>query len=129
MAWAAVQQTRKVWRYRGLVMTALPSRPRAGQPVEVTLVLPPARRSTRLLANSSCAWRNTVDEASSGSPERRVQTLEAGTRRLALGDGHLRLVARFSCQTMLLPMVPSAVASAWTGGWSCWGPRADWAGL
>ena len=41
MAWAAVQQTRKVWRYRGLVMTALPSRPRAGQPVEVTLVLPP----------------------------------------------------------------------------------------
>ena len=35
MAWAAVNQTRKAWRYRGLVMTALPSQPRAGQSVEV----------------------------------------------------------------------------------------------
>ena len=97
MVWAAVHQTRKVWRYRGLVMTALPSRPRAGQPVEVTLVLPP--RAAQHPAADQFQLRVAqyrVDEASSGSPERRVQTLEAGTRRLALGDGHLRLVARFS---------------------------------
>lgn len=100
LAWAAAVQSRKVWVYRGLSMTALPAKPRAGQPVEVTLVLPPrathqaARGGADTLQLRLVQYR--VDESSSGSPERAVETLDAQMRQHAGVDGSLRLVGRFT---------------------------------
>ena len=58
-----------------------------------------------------------------------MQTLEAGTRRLALGDGHLRLVARFS-----LPDDAPTHGAQRSGERVDWrlellGQRADWSWL
>jgi len=92
----AISQTRTVWRYRGSGFAALPPQPQAGRGVEVTLRLPyraaaqPGAQSLRLRL---AQYR--VDEASSGSPERQVETVEAPTTRQPTPDGGLRLVARF----------------------------------
>lgn len=97
LAYAAAQQSRKAWRYQGLAMTVLPSRPKAGQPVETTLLLP--LRAARGAGAEQLTMRVAqyrVDESSSGSPERRVETLNAYTRRQPTGDGDMRLVARFA---------------------------------
>jgi hypothetical protein len=100
LVWAAAQQSRKVWLYQGLGMTALPARPKAGQPVEVTLVLPPrAARQERPDMTDTLQLRLVqyrVDQTSSGSPERAVETLDAETRSYPQADGGLRLVARFT---------------------------------
>lgn len=97
LAYATTQQTRKAWRYQGLAMTVLPSLPRAGQPVEVTLVLP-SRAADQAGADALRlrVAQYRVDESSSGSPERCVQTLEAETRYTASADGQARLAARFT---------------------------------
>ncbi len=92
----AMGQTRKAWRYAGTVMTALPARPRAGHPVEVTLLLPPraaAHQQGQDLQLRLAQYR--VDEASSGSPERRVEWFTRPARTQPMPDGGLRLVVRF----------------------------------
>eukprot|EP01030_Chromulinospumella_sphaerica_P010344 gene10344-10149_t len=96
LAGAAWQNSRKAWRYQGMGMTALPSRPTAGRPVEITLVLP-ARAAQQVGAESlrMQVVQYRVDESSSGSPERRVEVLEATGRRQPTGEGGMRLVARF----------------------------------
>lgn len=96
LAGAAWQHSRKAWRYQGMGMTALPSRPKAGRPVEITLVLPVRavqQAGAESLRMQLAQYR--VDESSSGSPERRVEVLEATERRQPMGEGGMRLVARF----------------------------------
>ena len=93
---AAWHHSRKAWRYQGMGMTALPSRPTAGRPVEITLVLPVRavqQAGAESLRMQLAQYR--VDESSSGSPERRVEVLEATARRQLTGEGGMRLVARF----------------------------------
>ncbi|RZJ12593.1 MAG: DUF3592 domain-containing protein [Acidovorax sp.] len=93
----SIRQTRTVWRYRGSDFTALPHAPLAGRTVEVTLLLPqraavqPGARGLRLRL---AQYR--VDDTSSGSPERQVETLEASAALQPTADGGLRLVARFA---------------------------------
>lgn len=92
----AAGQTRKVWRYRGTAFTALPSRPQAGRLAEVTLWLPPraaAQQDAPALRLHLAQYR--VDESSSGSPERRVEVVEARTMAQPTPQGGVRLVARF----------------------------------
>lgn len=116
LAGAAWQNSRKAWRYQGLGMTALPSRPTAGRPVEVTLVLP-ARALQQAGADGLRMQlaQYRVDDASSGSPERRVEVQEAMARRQPTGEGGMRLVARFS--------LPEDAA---THGARRGGERVDW---
>ena len=93
----SVRQTRTVWRYRGLDFTALPHAPMAGRTVEVTLLLPPraaAQPGAQDLRLRLAQYR--VDEVSSGSPERQVETVDAPAVVQPGGDGVLRLVARFA---------------------------------
>ncbi|MFN4119431.1 ankyrin repeat domain-containing protein [Acidovorax sp.] len=92
----AMGQTRRAWRYAGTALTVLPSRPCAGQPVEVTVLLPEraaAHQQGQDLQLRLAQYR--VDEASSGSPERRVEAFIQPARALPMPDGGLRLVARF----------------------------------
>lgn len=116
LLYLAVLQSRKVWRYRGASFTSLPHQPQAGCAVEVTLLLSqraamqPGARALRLRL---AQYR--VDEASSGSPERQVQAVDAVTVREPLPDGGLRLVARFG--------VPE---DAPTHGAKRSGERVDW---
>lgn len=93
---AAWQNSRKAWRYQGVGMTALPSRPTAGRSVEITLVLP-ARAVQQAGAENMRLQvaQYRVDESSSGSPERQVEVLQATARRQPTGEGGMRLVARF----------------------------------
>lgn len=93
---AAWQNSRKAWRYQGVGMTALPSRPTAGRSVEITLVLP-ARAVQQAAAENLRLQvaQYRVDESSSGSPERQVEVLKATARRQPTGEGGMRLVARF----------------------------------
>ena len=96
LAGAAWQNSRKAWRYQGMGMTVLPSLPTAGRPVEITLVLP-ARAVQQVGADGLRMQlaQYRVDDSSSGSPERRVEVLESTARRQPMGEGGMRLVARF----------------------------------
>lgn len=92
----ALSLTRKAWRYAGTALTVLPARPRAGSLVETTLLLPEraaAHQQGQDLHMRLAQYR--VDEASSGSPERRVEWFTKLARVQPLPDGGLRLVARF----------------------------------
>ena len=92
----AVRQTRTVWRYRGSAFTSLPHSPQAGRRVEATLLLPhsaAAQPDAHALRLRLAQYR--VDESSSGSPERQVETVDAATARQPTAEGGLRLVARF----------------------------------
>ena len=93
----SVRQTRTVWRYRGSDFTALPHAPVAGRTVEVTLLLPQraaAQHGAQGLRLRLAQYR--VDEVSSGSPERQVETVDAPAVVQPGSDGALRLVARFA---------------------------------
>ncbi|WP_422845985.1 ankyrin repeat domain-containing protein [Acidovorax sp. M2(2025)] len=110
----AVGQTRKVWRYRGSAFTVLPQRPLGGSPVEATVLLPEkAGAAAQPLRLRLAQYR--VDESSSGSPERRVEAVDARTTQQPTPDGGARLVARFS--------VP---ADAPSHGAKRSGERVDW---
>lgn len=92
----AVRQTQMAWRYAGTALTALPTRPRAGHPVELTLLLP--ERAAAHQAGQAPQLRLAqyrVDESSSGSPERCVESFTEAARMQPTADGGLRLVARF----------------------------------
>lgn len=93
----SVRQTYRAWRYAGSAMTALPAQPRAGHPVEVTIVLP-ARGAAAYTQGHGIQLRLAqyrVDESSSGSPERCVESFTEAARAHPTVDGGLRLVARF----------------------------------
>lgn len=94
---ASVRQTYLAWRYAGAALTALPAQPRAGRPVEVTLWLP-ARAAGAYPGGQGLQLRLAqyrVDESSSGSPERCVESFSEAARVQPSADGGLRLVARF----------------------------------
>ncbi len=92
----SLHQTRQAWRYAGAALTALPARPRAGHPVELTLLLPERAAAHQ---HEHCPQlrlaQYRVDESSSGSPERRVESFTEAARIQRTADGGLRLVARF----------------------------------
>ncbi|BEP96120.1 hypothetical protein GmRootA79_45040 [Acidovorax sp. A79] len=92
----AVRQTHMAWRYAGATLVLLPSAPRAGHPLEVTLLLPgraAAYQQGHSLQLRLAQYR--VDESSSGSPERCVESFTEAARMQHTSDGGLRLVARF----------------------------------
>ncbi len=92
----AARQTQMAWRYAGAALTALPARPRAGHPVELTLLLPEraaAYQTGQALQLRLAQYR--VDESSSGSPERCVESFIEAARVQPTADGGLRLSARF----------------------------------
>ncbi|MFN7856511.1 MAG: DUF3592 domain-containing protein [Acidovorax sp.] len=92
----AVRQTHLAWRYAGSALTALPSPPRAGHPVEMTLLLPP--RAAVYHPGQAVQLRLAqyrVDDSSSGSPERRVESFSQSARVQPTPEGGLRLTARF----------------------------------
>jgi hypothetical protein len=92
----AVRQTHMAWRYAGAALTALPMLPRAGYPVEMTLLLP--ARAAAYHPDQAIQLRLSqyrVDESRSGSPERRVESLTESARVQPTPDGGLRLSARF----------------------------------
>lgn len=96
----AVRQTIKAWRYAGAAFTSLPTQPRAGHPVELTLLLPERaavhhqdENQSRCLQLRLAQYR--VDEASSGSPERCVESFTEAARVHRTANGGLRLSARF----------------------------------
>lgn len=92
----ALHQTRLAWRYAGAALSALPSQPRAGHPVELTLLLPEraaAHQHEHRPQLRLAQYR--VDESSSGSPERCVESFTEAARMQRTADGGLRLVARF----------------------------------
>lgn len=94
----SVRQTYLGWRYAGSSLTTLPSHPRAGHPVEVTLLLP-ARAAATYPQGQGLQLRLAhyrVDESSSGSPERCVESFTEVARVQPTADGGLRLVARFA---------------------------------
>ena len=94
----SVRQTYLAWRYAGSSLTTLPSHPRAGHPVEVTLLLP-ARAAAAYPQGQGLQLRLAhyrVDESSSGSPERCVESFTEVARVQPTADGGLRLVARFA---------------------------------
>ena len=110
----AIGQARKAWRYRGSAFTALPQRPLGGSPVEATVLLPErAGAAAQSLHLRLAQYR--VDESSSGSPERRVEAVDARTTQQPNPDGGTRLVARFT--------VP---ADAPSHGAKRSGERVDW---
>lgn len=112
---AAWQNSRKAWRYQGVGMAALPSsRPTAGRSVRNPRCCLRGLCSKPELKTCACKWRNTVDESSSGSPERQVEVLKATARRQQRASS-MRLVARFD-----LP------DDAPTHGARCGGERVDW---
>ncbi|WP_010460205.1 ankyrin repeat domain-containing protein [Acidovorax radicis] len=92
----SVRQTHLAWRYAGAALSVQPARPRAGHPVEVALLLP-ERAATHQQEQSPqlrlAQYR--VDESSSGSPERCVESFTESARLQPAADGGLRLVARF----------------------------------
>ena len=95
--------------------------------VEVTLVLPP--RAAQHPAADQFQLRVAqyrVDEASSGSPERRVQTLETGTRRLALAMGICAWWPGFPFQTMPHPWCPAQWRACGLAVGGCWGRGLGW---
>lgn len=92
----SLHQTRQAWRYAGAALTALPARPRAGHPVELTLLLPEraaAHQQEKRPQLRLAQYR--VDESSSGSPERCVESFTEAARMQRTADGGLRLMARF----------------------------------
>lgn len=92
----AVRQTHMAWRYAGSALIALPALPRAGHPVEMTLVLPAraaAYHHTQVLQLRLAQYR--VDDSSSGSPERCVESFSTPARVQSTPEGGLRLTARF----------------------------------
>ena len=92
----ALHQTRQAWRYAGAALTALPAQPRAGHPVELTLLL--TERAAAHQQENRPQLRLAqyrVDESSSGSPERCVESFTEAARMQRTADGGLRLVARF----------------------------------
>lgn len=92
----ALHQTRQAWRYAGTALTALPARPRAGHPVELTLLLPEraaAHQNENRPQLRLAQYR--VDESGSGSPERCVESFTEAARMQRTADGGLRLAARF----------------------------------
>ena len=92
----SLHQTRQAWRYAGAALTALPSQPRAGHPVELTLLL--TERAAAHQQESRPQLRLAqyrVDESGSGSPERCVESFTEAARMQHTADGGLRLVARF----------------------------------
>lgn len=97
LAYAALHQSRKAWRYQGLAMSVQPPQPCPGQPVQATLHLP--ARAVQQAGAHGLRLRVAqyrVDEASSGSPERQVEVLDAGTHQQPAADGGMRLTARFT---------------------------------
>ncbi|MDP3165953.1 MAG: ankyrin repeat domain-containing protein [Hydrogenophaga sp.] len=94
----AVRLTLKAWRYAGAAFTSLPAQPRAGQPVEVTLLLPERAAQSPDAQGHSLQLRLAqyrVDESASGSPERCVESFTEAARMQRTADGGLRLSARF----------------------------------
>lgn len=92
----ALHQTRKAWRYAGAALTALPAQPRAGHPVELTLLLTEraaAHQHEHRPQLRLAQYR--VDESGSGSPERCVESFTEAARMQRTADGGLRLAARF----------------------------------
>lgn len=92
----AVRKTYTAWRYAGAALTTLPAQPRGGQPFQATLLLPEraaAHQGGQNLQLRLAQYR--VDESSSGSPERRVESFEQKAQVYRTPDGGLRLVARF----------------------------------
>ncbi len=92
----SVRHTHMAWRYAGAELTALPTVPRAGHPVEMTLLLPEraaAYQQGQQLQLRLAQYR--VDESSSGSPERCVESFSETARVQPTADGGLRLTARF----------------------------------
>ncbi len=92
----SVRQTLMAWRYAGAALAALPARPRAGHPVQVTLLLPEraaARQQGHSLQLRLAHYR--VDESASGTPERCVESFTEAARVQPTANGGLRLVARF----------------------------------
>lgn len=92
----ALRQTCLAWRYAGAYLIAQPHRPRAGQPVAVALLLPAraaACQQGRVLQLRLAQYR--VDESSSGSPERRVESFTEPAQVQPTADGGVRLLARF----------------------------------
>lgn len=96
LVWLAMRKTQTAWRYAGAAITTLPARPQGGQAFEATLLLPEraaARQGGQNLQLRLAQYR--VDESSSGSPERRVESFEQPAKVYRTADGGLRLVARF----------------------------------
>ena len=92
----ALRATLMAWRYAGAGLAMLPERPRAGHPVELTLVLPEraaAHQQDQVPHLRLAQYR--VDESSSGSPERRVEAFTQPARMQRTADAGLRLAARF----------------------------------
>lgn len=92
----ALRQTQMAWRYAGAALTTLPAQPRGGQPFGATLLLP--ERAAAYQGGQNLQLRLAqyrVDESSSGSPERRVESFEQPAQVYRTADGGLRLVARF----------------------------------
>lgn len=96
LLWYSGHVTYLAWRYAGTGLALQPARPLAGHPVEVALVVP-ARAAPRMQGHSLqlrlAQYR--VDEASSGSPERRVESFAEPVAMQPASGGRLRLVARF----------------------------------
>ena len=92
----AVRQTHMAWRYAGSVLTASPSPPRGGQSVEMTLLLPPRAAANHPGQTAQLRLAQyRVDESSSGSSERRVESFLERARVQPTPEGGLRLIARF----------------------------------
>lgn len=114
----AVRQTYNAWRYAGAALTSLPTPPRAGQPVELTLLLPERAAAHQQDQGQGLLLRLAqyrVDESGSGSPERCVESFTEAARVQRTADGGLRLSARFE-----LP------ADSPTHGSQRSGERVDW---
>lgn len=93
----SVRQTYLAWRYAGAALSVLPERPRAGHPVEITLRLP--ERAAACQQGHTPQLRLAqyrVDESSSGSPERCVESFTEAARLQPTADGGLWLVACFA---------------------------------
>lgn len=98
LLWEAWQQSWLAWRYRGSRLQIHPARPRAGQTLEVDLQLP--RRAVETWPSGEtphwCLSQHRIDDSSSGSPEREVQSLDAPAQVQDLGADGLRLRARLT---------------------------------
>lgn len=93
----ALHQTHMAWRYAGSALTLLPSQPRGGHPLEATLLLPEraaAYQQDQALQLRLAQYR--VDESSSGSPERCVESFTEAARVQRTADAGLRVSARFN---------------------------------
>lgn len=92
----AMRQTHMAWRYAGSALTLLPAQPRGGHTVEATLLLPERAvpyQQDKALQLRLAQYR--VDESSSGSPERCVESFTEAARVQRTADAGLRLTARF----------------------------------